>query len=348
MDFRSDNTGSAAPEIIESLLECNHGTATPYGGDEYSTLLNERFSELFEKKVTVLCAVTGTAANAIGLSTITPPYGSIICHEHSHIATDECGAPEFMTGGAKLLTIDGVDAKISAHGIKSALEKAGMGFVHCSQPSAVSLTQATEMGAVYSCDELLEINELTTQHKLNLHMDGARLANAIVSLGMAPADVTWRAGVDILTFGATKNGALGAEAIVLFREDLAEELAFRHKRAGQLISKSRFISAQLLAYIKDDLWLDLASRANHYAQQLASEFNSLKGAQVETVCASNEVFVTLPKLVIEGLRDCGAQFYGWPEPWDASNTIRLVTRWDTQEQEIKNIIDSSARLLEKV
>jgi len=345
MDFRSDNTGAAAPEIIESIHSANLESCSPYGDDDYTKKLQKRFAEIFETDVTVLTAITGTAANAIALSALTPPYGVIYCHSQSHIATDECGSPELMSGGAKLVTVGGRQAKISLGKLEHAVEHSGSGFVHCAQPAVVSITQSTEMGAVYSLDELAAINDITTKNNLKIHMDGARFANALVSLGATPADMTWRSGVDILSFGATKNGACLAEAIVLFRKDLAEDLAFRHKRAGQLVSKGRFIATQLLAYTTDDLWLNMASKANRFASNLASRLAELDGAELESTNACNEVFVTLPKPVIDGLRIAGAQFYGWPEPWDSSRTIRLVTRWDTKESEIDEFIFEVSRLL---
>tara|TARA_B100000686_G_C16790094_1_gene978044 strand:- start:1800 stop:2852 length:1053 start_codon:yes stop_codon:yes gene_type:complete len=348
MDFRSDNIGKAAPEIIESITLANTGTATPYSNDDFTERLQKRFCELFERNVIVYTAVTGTAANAIGLSVLTPPYGVIYCHVNSHIATDECGSPELMTGGAKLVGIEGAGAKISPDSFLDALDKSGKGFVHCSQPSVLSITQATEMGMVYNVDEVSALGEIVKSNNLFLHMDGARFANAVSNLGVSPADITWRCGVDVLSFGATKNGTIAAEAIILFREELADDLSFRHKRAGQLLSKGRFISSQLLAYTENDLWLRLADKANDLALKLQKGFQALDGVIVEGKVQSNEVFVTLPSKVIEGLKNLGAEFYGWPEPWETTNTIRLVTRWDTEEREINQIIKETSTLLREL
>ena len=345
MDFRSDNVGAVAPAIMDAIVRANEGTAGAYGGDDLTQKLDERFSELFGTEVRVFPALTGTAANAITLSALSPPYGSIFCGEHSHIATDECGAPELMTGGAKLMPIAGDNAKVPPDALAEAIARSGTGFVHCSQPAALSLTQATEMGAVYSVDEVAKLADVAKQQGLAVHMDGARFANAVSTLGVHPGDLTWRAGVDALSFGATKNGALAAEAIVLFRTDIADDLAFRHKRAGQLLSKMRFIAAQLLTYIDDGLWLDLAGSANAKAQRLTDGFAAMSGAKLEGTGEANEVFVTLRGPIIEGLKAAGAQFYGWPEPWEATNTIRLVTRWDTTDGEVDDILAQTRTLL---
>lgn len=345
MDFRSDNVGAVAPEIMDAIMRANEGTAGAYGGDDLTQKLDARFSELFGTEVRVFPALTGTAANAITLSALSPPYGAIFCGEHSHIVTDECGAPELMTGGAKLVPIAGDDAKVPPDALADAIARAGTGFVHCAQPAVFSLTQATEMGAVYSVDEVAKLADVAKQQGLAVHMDGARFANAVSTLGVHPGDLTWRAGVDALSFGATKNGALAAEAIVLFRTDVADDLAFRHKRAGQLLSKMRFIAAQLLAYIDDGLWIDLGARANAKAQRLTDGFAAMSGAKLEGTGEANEVFVTLPGPVIDGLKAAGAQFYGWPEPWEATNTIRLVTRWDTTDGEVDDILAQTSALL---
>jgi len=345
VDFRSDNVGAVAPEIMDAIIRANEGTAGAYGDDELTQNLDERFSELFGTEVRVFPALTGTAANAVTLSALSPPYGAIFCGEHSHIVTDECGAPELMTGGAKLVPIAGDNAKVSPDALAEAIARAGTGFVHCAQPAAFSLTQATEMGAVYSVDEVATLADVAKRQGLAVHMDGARFANAVSTLAVHPGDVTWRAGVDALSFGATKNGALAAEAIVLFRTDVADDLAFRHKRAGQLLSKMRFVAAQLLAYIDDSLWLDLAGRANAKARRLTDGFAAMAGATLEGTGEANEVFVTMPGPVIDGLKAAGAQFYGWPEPWEATNTIRLVTRWDTTDREVDDVLAQASALL---
>ena len=232
MDFRSDNVASAAPEIVDAVAEAARGSATPYGGDPWTEGLEPAFSELFETEVRVFPVVTGTAANSLAVATLTPPWGVIYAGRAAHVENDECGAPEFMTGGAKVTGIDERFGKIVPAALEAALAAAGTGEVHWSQPACLSLTQSTEMGQIYTPDELGVLTGIARNHGLAVHMDGARFANAVAGSGRSPADLTWRAGVDALSFGATKNGALAAEAIVLFDHEGAGDLAFRHKRAG--------------------------------------------------------------------------------------------------------------------
>ena len=252
MNFCSDNVTEVCPEIMAALIAANEGAMMPYGGDEYTQRLETKFSLIFETPVTVFPVATGSAANALALSAITPGYGAIYCHAESHINVDECGAPEFYTGGAKLVTLNGTDAQIHPSELSKTLDNAGAGVVHHVQPAAVSITQATEVGTVYLPEEIGEIAKITHAHNLCLHIDGARLANAVVSLDCAPADITWRAGVDVLCFGATKNGAMAAEAAIFFNQDLAKTFAYRRKRSGHLFSKMRYLSAQLETYITDN------------------------------------------------------------------------------------------------
>jgi threonine aldolase len=339
MNFCSDNVAGVAPEIMAALMAANEGAAMPYGNDEYTQHLQNLFSELFETDVIVFPVATGSAANSLALSVITPPYGAIYCHEESHINLDECGAPEFYTSGAKLVTIPGEHGKFTANDLAIKLKKAGAGIVHHIQPAAVSITQATEAGTVYTIDEIRQIAEVTHAHNLSLHLDGARFANAVVSLGCKPADITWRAGVDILSFGATKNGAMAAEAVVFFNPKLAESFAFRRKRGGHLFSKMRFLSVQLEAYIKNDLWLKNAFHANNMAAKLARGLNNLPGAKLCHSVEINEIFIQLPDVVIKGLLAEGFQFYRWEG--EDSNTLRLVTAFDTREEDVNAFIKAA-------
>ena len=255
MNFRSDNVTGVASEILDALAEANReSAATPYGDDPWTARVEARFDELFERKVAVFPVATGTAANVLGLAMVTPPYGAIYCHAESHIAVDECGAPEFYTGGAKLVDLPGDGGKLEAGQLDAVIGAAAAGDVHHVQPAAISLTQATEAGTIYTIDEVAAIAEVARRHGLALQMDGARFANAAAALDRAPAELTWRAGVDVLAFGATKNGALAAEAVVFFDPARAEGVGFRRKRGGHLFSKMRFLSAQLDAYLADDLW----------------------------------------------------------------------------------------------
>jgi len=344
MDFRSDNVASAAPEIVDAVVEAARTSATPYGGDAVTEGLEPAFSALFETGVKVFPVVTGTAANALALAALTPPWGVIYAARAAHVENDECGAPEFMTGGAKVTGIEERCGRIVPAALEAALAAAGAGEVHWSQPACLSLTQPTEMGQVYTPDELRALTGIARRHGLAVHMDGARFGNAVAASGASPAELTWRAGVDALSFGATKNGALAAEAIVLFDTARAAGLAFRHKRAGQLLSKMRFVSAQLAAYVADGLWLRLAARANTQAHRLAAGLEAVPGAALAAPVEANEIFVTLPRAVIEGLARAGVLFYLWPETDAEATTIRLVTRHDTDAGEVDALIETAQRL----
>lgn len=338
MNFCSDNVTGVAPEIMAALAAANHKAAMPYGDDLLSQGLATKFSTLFETPVTVFPVATGSAANALALSVVTPPFGAVYCHTASHINADECGAPEFYTGGAKLVALSGSQGKIPAASLAAALEKAGAGIVHHAQPAAVSLTQTTEAGTVYSLDEIRDICRIARTHNLKVHMDGARFANAVVSLGCTPADVTWRSGVDILSFGATKNGAMAAEAVVFFNSALAETFHYRRKRGGHLWSKMRFLTAQLDAYLTNDLWLRYAAHANQMAARLAEGLATLPGATLYYPVEANEVFITLPAAIAKNLLAEGFQFYLWDH-----DTIRLVTAFDTQESEVDAFVRAAYR-----
>ena len=265
--FTSDNVAGACPEVLDAILKANDGDRTPYGNDEISTELQDKFSEIFEKEVIVFPTASGTAANALALSTMTPSFGNIYCHKLSHINMDECGAPEFYTGGGKLVALQGIDGKITADELDQSI--GGKGIVHHTQPSSVSITQVCETGEVYQLDEIKKISDVAHKHNLKMHMDGARFANALISLNASPAEMTWKAGIDVLSFGATKNGCLAAEAIIFFKKDLVGNIAFLMKRAGHLLSKMRFVSAQLDAYISNDVWLRNARHANKMGKKLS-------------------------------------------------------------------------------
>lgn len=344
MNFRSDNIASVAPPIMAALAAANARSEGAYGADRITKRLDGLFGELFEREVAVFPTVTGTAANALALAALVPSYGAIYCHREAHINKEECGAPEFFTGGAKLVALPGPRAKIDPEALEEALARGGRGDVHYAQPAAVSLTQQTEEGAVYRPEEIRRLAAIARRHGLGVQMDGARFANAVAALGCTPAEATWRAGVDVLCFGATKNGALAAEAVVLFRPELAGELAYRHKRAGQLVSKMRFVSAQLEAYLADGLWLDLAAGANAMGRRLAEGLSALPGVVLAGPVEGNEVFVTLPGAVIAGLESAGAGFYRWPESDRESRTIRLVAAHDTTAAEVDAFLACAARL----
>ena len=340
-NFASDNIACVAPEIMEAIVAANAGTATPYGADDVSAELGPLYSDLFETEVAVFPVATGTAANVLSLSMITPPYGAIYCHENAHIEEDECGAPEFYTG-AKLVTLAGEHGRLTAADLAGKLGGLAIGFEHHVQPAAVSLSQATEFGTSYRPGDIAAIAEVAKGYGLGLHMDGARFANSVAYLDCAPADVTWRAGIDVLSFGATKNGAMAAEAAVFFRPELAETFKFRRKRGGHLFSKMRYLSAQLSAYVKDGLWLGYARHANAMAQRLAGGLAALPGVEIVHPVEANEVFPRLPVPVIAGLEAQGFGFHRWGG--GASSVLRLVTAYNTTETEVDGFLSAATHL----
>jgi threonine aldolase len=341
MNFCSDNVAGAAPEIVEAIARANHGPAMPYGNDPWTERVERRLAEIFEHEVAVFPVATGTAANVLCLAALTPPWGTIYCHAESHIAVDECGAPEFYTGGAKLALIAGQGGKIAA----AELKPAGAGIVHHAQPAAVSLTQASEAGTVYTPAEIASIAELCRAHGLGLHMDGARFANALVALGCTPAEMTWKSGVDALSFGATKNGAVAAEAAVFFDKEKAASLPYRRKRGGHLFSKMRFLSAQLDAYLEGDLWLRNARHANRMATRLADGLAALPGARLAYPVEANEIFVFLPVRAIGGLEAQGFRFYRWAEE-EGGALLRLVCAFDTEAAHVEAFLAAARAILE--
>lgn len=332
-NFRSDNVAPVAPEILQAIADVNRGAAASYGDDDYSALLNRRFSALFEIDVTVFPVPTGTAANALSLASCVRPYGAVYCHEEAHIHTAEGGATEAFTGGAKLIAMPGRQFRLEPPMLREALAAAGWGIRNRAQPDAVSITQASEYGTVYPLAEIAEISAIAHERKLSVHMDGARFANALARLGCSPADMTWRAGVDILSFGATKNGAMSAEAIVVFDRDLVEPLSYRLRRAGLTWSKMRYLSAQLLAYVEDGLYLRLATKANAVAARLGTGLAALPGVRLVAPVEANLVFASLPVPAINRLAATGLPFAR-----RGQDVIRFVTRFDSTEQEADEVI----------
>jgi threonine aldolase len=342
VNFLSDNVRGASPEILEAVARAARGSALPYGEDELTRAVERRVSDIFERDCAVFPVVTGSAANALALSVLAPPYGVVYCHEQAHIQTDECGGPEFYSGGAKLGLLPGAHGKIDRDRLRAALAGAGIGVVHFAQPAAVSLTQATEAGTVYAQDEVAGIAETAREFRLAVHMDGARFANAVADRGLTPAETTWKSGIDVLSFGGTKNGCLAAEAVVFFDPARAGDFAFRRKRAGHLLSKLRFVSAQLMAYLADDLWLKNARRANRMAARLAEGLDRTGAATFRHPVEANEIFVELPEPALAGLEAEGFQFHRW-EPGQ-STLIRLVTAFDTEEADVDRLIAAARRL----
>ena len=326
MRFVSDNAAAAHPKVIEAIERSNRLDA-PYDGDEWSSRLDGAFSDLFETEVRALWVSTGTAANCLALAALCPPYRGILCHKDAHIEVDEAGAPGFFTGGAKLMLLDGPGAKITRDAVAAACDRI-RDDVHQVQPAAISITNATECGLAYRAGEVAAIGELARSRGLSLHMDGARFANAVATTGESPADLTWRAGVDALSFGFIKNGGLNAEALILFRTELADEVGVRRKRAGHLSSKGRMLAAQILALLEDDLWLDNGRAANAAAQALAKAAPDRLVHAVE----ANEVFLRASPEEAAALRSDGFDFYDW-----GPGEIRLVTSWDQQGEAVDKL-----------
>jgi threonine aldolase len=333
MRFFSDNAAAAHPAVIEAIAASNR-LDTAYDGDEWSQKLDGAFSELFEREVRALWVSTGTAANCLALAALCPPYGGILCHRDAHIEVDEAGAPGFFAAGAKLMLVDGPGAKVAPETVETAVNRIRKD-VHQVQAKLLSITNATEYGLTYSASEVAALGEVTKRHGLAFHMDGARFANAIVSPGAKPADVTWRAGVDAMSFGFVKNGGLNAEALILFRTELADEVAIRRKRAGHLSSKGRMLAAQILALLENDLWLDNARAANAAAQTIGNAAGDRLVYPVE----ANEIFVRATAGEAANLRDQGFDFYDW-----GPDEIRFVTSWDQSGEPVERLAAAIAAL----
>jgi len=333
--FSSDNVTGACPEVMDAIVAANEGIVESYGNDKWSLNLQKKLSEIFETDVVVFPVVSGTAANALALSVLSPAFGKIFCNELSHINTDECGAPEFFSGGAKLVTMSSEDGKINAKDLSQNIR--GTGIVHLAQPAAVSITQACETGTVYQLEEIKSIAETAHEHGLKVHMDGARFANAIVSLDVSPAEMTWKSGIDVLSFGGTKNGCLTAEAVVFFKPELVGNFPYLHKRSGQLLSKMRFVSAQLEAYISNDVWLRNARNANAMAKLLSEGLAKFPDIKLAYTTQSNEVFVHLPSSTINLLN---AKGYNVSEDELDGKSVRFVTAWNTVSDDIDKLIST--------
>jgi threonine aldolase len=337
-DFTSDNAAGAAPGVIEAIARANVGTALAYGDDPYTAELQGKLAQLFEHDVTVLPMFTGTAANALALSCLVPPFGAVFCHSGAHIFTSECGAPEFFTGGAKLIPLEGDEGRIDPYSFERALTDLGKGVMHHFQPAALSLTQATESGTLYDPSQIGRLSAIAHREGLKVHMDGARLANALAAQNSSPAEVTWKSGVDVLSFGLTKNGGIAAEAVIFFDERLASEARFRQKRAGQVASKMRFVSVQLLALLQDGLWLDLARHANTMARRLASGVSTL-GLSAALPVDINEVFLEFDRSIANRLRTDGFEFHAWgAEPAQGACVYRFVTSFATEPADVDALV----------
>jgi threonine aldolase len=340
-NFRSDNETPVAPEIMAALTQANAGMAHSYGDDAMTARVERRFRDVFEKPLTVFPVISGTAANALAVAQTTPSWGAVICHENSHLHTDECGAPEFFSGGAKLITLSGPGAKLTADAVGKLIDRQAEAGVHASRPMLLSLTQATEFGTVYSLDELRSLSEVAHEAGMRVHMDGARFANALVTLGCTPAAMTWEAGIDVVSFGATKNGAMMAEALLFFDEADAVQLGRRRKQGAHLISKMRYVSAQLDAYLEDDLWLNLAGNANAQALRLADGLAAIDAIELLCPVQSNELFVRMAAELAAQLHEAGFEFYGWP---GRPGVYRLVTAHCTSATDVDSFLEVTRKL----
>ena len=327
MRFFSDNAAAACPQVMDALIKANRAD-TAYDGDAWSQRLDGAFSDLFGTPVAALWVATGTAANCLGLAALSPPYGAILCHEVAHIEADEAGAPGFFTHGAKLTLLPGQGAKLAPETVGEACQRIGSG-IHQVPPTTLSITNATEYGLSYRPDEVASLGEVAKRHKLGFHMDGARFANAIAFTGADPADLTWRAGVDVLSFGFVKNGGMNAEALIFFDPGKAEIVPRLRKRAGQLQSKGRYLAAQILAMLEDDLWLANAKAANSAAAVLAE---AASAERLVYPVEANEVFLRMAPQEAAALRSQGFEFYDW-----APGEVRFVTSWDQNSDAVDKL-----------
>jgi threonine aldolase len=331
MNFISDNIAGASPRVMAALAAANDGSSAGYGSDDWSKRVEERLSAIFEREVAAFLVTTGTAANALALASVVRPWGAVITHEESHIVEDECGAPEFFSDGAKLVDLPGPGAKLRPEAVTRALGHLPEGSFHNVQAQALSITQATECGTVYTPAEVAALRAASAARRLTFHMDGARFANAVVSLGCTPAEITWKAGIDVLSFGGTKNGAWAAEAVVFFDPAQAQEMKWRRKRAGQTLSKGRFLGAQFEGLLSDDHWLDLACHANAQAAMLAEAVEQGGKARLAWPTQANEVFIVLTAELDASLRAAGVRYHAWSSrslaPENALRPGEIVARF---------------------
>lgn len=350
MYFSSDNASGASPKILDAIFAANGGHAMPYGADDWSQAAEQKVSEIFERDCAVFLVPTGTAANALSLAAFTPPYGAVFCHEDAHVMDDECGAPEFFTAGAKLVGIPGRLGKIAPGTLAQTLAAYPRGLVKQVQPATLTLSQATESGTIYTVEEISALAALARRKDVAMHMDGARFANALVALGVSPAEMTWKAGIDVLSLGGTKNGTIMCEAVVFFDRDRASDFLYLRKRSGHTVSKGRFIGAQMVAWLDGGHWLDLARHANAQAQALAAGLQTVAGIRLAWQPQVNEVFAVLPGKIDRALKSAGARYYDWGgRGLEEGNAlagdeilIRMVTSFATASADVSRFIEIAA------
>lgn len=350
MYFASDNAAPAHPKVMEALMHANEGYAPSYGADALMDRLRDQIRDVFEApEAAVYLVATGSTANALALASYCPPWSAIYCHEESHIEQDECGAPEFYTSGAKLTLLPGADAKIDPNALTDVLAVAATKGVHNVQRGALSLTNVTELGAVYTPSEVATLADCAKRHDIPVHMDGARFANALVATNASPAEMTWRAGIDALSFGGTKNGLLGVEAVIFFNPEKAWEFELRRKRGGHLFSKHRYLSAQMVAYLEGDLWLDLARAANAAGKRLANGLAAHPDAELMHPAQANMIFMRLPRALHQKAFEAGAVYYPAPDgqsfegPEAEPSGARLVTSWCTTADDVDAYLAAISR-----
>ncbi len=351
MNFTSDNIAGASPKILQALVDGNAGTAAPYGMDPWTADAQAKLCTVFERDVASFLVATGTGSNALALAAMAPPGTAVFCHLEAHVIEDECGAPEFFTGGGKLVGIPGEAGKITPEGLRAALARFPRGIVRQVQPAALSLSQVTEAGTLYSLDEIRALSAIAHEAGLTVHMDGARFANAVAALGVSPADLTWRSGIDVLSFGATKNGAIACEAVVFFDPAQAGDFLFRRKRGGHTVSKGRFLGLQMGAFLDEDHWLDLARHANRAAQRLSRGLAAVPGIRLPWPSEANEVFPIVPAALDEALKAAGARYYPWTTrslsigegPGADERMLRLICAFDTSDEAVDEFILAAAR-----
>jgi threonine aldolase len=352
MDFASDNTAGASNAILAAIAAANEGSASAYGADPLTARAMQLLNEVFEREIACFLVNTGTAANALALAAITPPFGAIFCHAQAHVMADECGAPEMFTGGAKLAGIAGRAGKITPADLKTVLADFPRGVEKQVQPAGLSVSQVTECGTIYTCQEIAELTAIAHDAGLIVHMDGARFANALVSLHCSPAEMSWQAGIDVLSFGATKNGALACEAVIFFDPARAASLPFLRKRSGHTLSKGRFLGAQMAAYLENGHWLDLAAKANCHARRLAAGLAKIPGVRLPWPCEANEIFAILPRKIDAALKAGGALYYPWRfrdvsqdcrPPSKDEVFARLVTSFATKPNDIDHLLAIAGR-----
>ncbi len=338
MWFTSDNASGAAPEIMAAVARANDGYARSYGADALMDKVRDQLRDLFEApEAAVFLVTTGTVANALSLALLTPPWGAVFCHTHAHIAEDECGAPEFYTSGAKLVLLGGAQGRMEPEALEAAILRAKGAGVHGVQPGAVSITNVTEAGTVHSVAEVAALAAVAKAHGLPVHLDGARFANALVATGATAAEMTWKAGVDALSFGGTKNGCLGVEAVVIFDPAKAWEFELRRKRAGHLMSKHRYLSAQMTAYLEDGLWLKLAAHANAMGARLARGLAQMPEVDLVHPVEANILFPEWSEGTHARLEAAGAMYYPYPAPMGRERA-RLVASWSTTEADVDSFL----------